>query len=60
MVLIKLYKLAKEVENSRVNVGVHYVSDGNASEIFVNNLFPYLENKLYLNNLNNTPDNIIF
>ena len=56
----KLYKLAKEVENSRVNVGVHYVSDGNASEIFVNNLFPYLENKLYLNNLNSTPDNIIF
>ena len=57
----KLYQLAKEVENSRVNVGVHYVSDGNASEIFINNLFPYLKNKLYLKDLTNFQNNnIIF
>ena len=43
----ELYNLAKQVENSRVNVGVHYVSDGKASEILINNLYPLIRNRIH-------------
>lgn len=57
----KLYELAKEVENSRVDVGVHYVSDGNASEKFLQNIFPLIKNKLYKKkNLERSPSDIVF
>jgi len=48
----ELYKLAKQVENSRVDVGVHYVSDGNASEILLNKLFKKIKKNLYKKNIN--------
>ena len=47
----ELYKLAKQVENSRVDVGVHYVSDGNASEILLNRLFNRIKKNLYKKNI---------
>ena len=45
-------KLARQVDYSRINVGVHYVSDGLASQIVIKNIFKLIKNK-FVGNYNN-------
>jgi len=47
----KFYKLAKQVDYSRINVGVHYPSDGIASKIVVHKIFKKIKYKIFSLNL---------